>query len=249
MFNLTGDAQSQSATSSRGRSLNMNNKVAYLFSVVTMLVLAGCSNGGDKFEGKWSCDAGPLGEMTISIRNNGGDDYIIDDYPVIGKVAVTFEDGKLKGPQGVTFSIDQESNKLIGMNVCEMSKVVLKKQSGSTKTSDSETLPSAHDANSPGATAKAYLVAMSELDLETAMTYVVDGDQFISTQPPAQIAAMKAGLKTELDAQGGIIEFRVIDEQIIGNEAMVEVESRFGNGETKIKPLRFVKQGGRWLLD
>jgi hypothetical protein len=143
------------------------------------------------------------------------------------QVLTILDDGSLQGPMGI----------------------VLKKQSGSIKTSDSETLRSAQDANSPGAAAEAYMVAMSELDLETAMTHVVDGDQFISTQPPAQIAAIKAGLKSKLDSQGGVTEFRVVDEQIIGNEAMVEVESRFGNGETEKESLTFVKQGGRWLLD
>lgn len=59
----------------------------------------------------------------MSIRNNGGNDYIIDNYPMIGKVSVTYRDGKLVGPEGATFSIDKQSGKLIGMHVCEMSKI------------------------------------------------------------------------------------------------------------------------------
>ncbi len=101
----------------------MSNKVVYFFSVITIMILTGCSNGGGKFEGKWSCDTGVLGTLTISIRNNDDNDYIIDDYPMIGKVNVTYKDGKLIGPQGTTFSIDKESGKLIGMNICEMSRV------------------------------------------------------------------------------------------------------------------------------
>lgn len=89
----------------------------------TVLALTACGDGGSKFEGKWSCNAGGLGKLTMSIRNNGGNDYIIDDYPMIGKVNVTYKDGKLVGPQGATFSIDKQSDKLIGMNVCEMSRI------------------------------------------------------------------------------------------------------------------------------
>lgn len=89
----------------------------------TVLALTACSNGGSKFEGKWSCNVEGFGKIAMSIRNNGGNDYIIDDYPVLGKLSVTYKDGNLVGPQGMTFSIDKQSDKLIGMNVCEMSRI------------------------------------------------------------------------------------------------------------------------------
>ena len=91
-------------------------------ALLTLAVLVGCGNGGSKFEGKWSCHAGSLGMLTVSIRNNGGNDYIIDDYPMIGKLSVTYQDGKLVSPEGIAFSIDKQSDKLIGMNICEMSR-------------------------------------------------------------------------------------------------------------------------------
>ena len=101
----------------------MNGKCACFLFVTTAVILAGCGDGGGKFEGKWSCSAGVLGTLTMSIRNNGGNDFIIDNYPIIGKLSVTYKDGKLVGPEGATFSIDQQSDKLLGMNICEMSRV------------------------------------------------------------------------------------------------------------------------------
>jgi len=100
----------------------MKNAITTILLGGAFLALTACSDGGSKFEGKWSCDW-DLGELAVTIRNNGGSDYIIDDFPMIGKVNVTYKDGKLIGPEGVTFSIDKQSDKLIGMNVCEMSRV------------------------------------------------------------------------------------------------------------------------------
>lgn len=90
--------------------------------VSSILTLSACSNGGAKFEGKWQCDT-PLGKLAISIRNNGGNNYIIDDFPFIGKLNVTYSDGKLIGPDNASFAIDKETDKLLGMNICEMSRV------------------------------------------------------------------------------------------------------------------------------
>jgi len=100
----------------------MKKAIKAILLGATIFALTACDNGGSKFEGKWSCDSG-LGKLTMSIRNNGGNDYIIDDYPVIGKVSMTYKDGNLVGPQGMRFSIDKQSDKLIGMNVCEMSRI------------------------------------------------------------------------------------------------------------------------------
>lgn len=93
-----------------------------LFAIIAMFI-SGCSNSGNQFVGKWSCTNNVLGTITMSIRNNGGDNYIIDNYPMIGKVNVTYKDGKLNGPQGMAFTIDKQSGKLIGMNICEMTRV------------------------------------------------------------------------------------------------------------------------------
>lgn len=86
------------------------------------VILSGCSNGGTEFEGNWTCDSG-LGKLTLSIQNNGGNDYIIDHFPMIGKLNVTYSDGKLIGPKDAIFSIDKQSGKLLGMNICEMSRL------------------------------------------------------------------------------------------------------------------------------
>lgn len=94
-----------------------------LLAVTVASALAGCGDSGSNFEGKWSCNTGALGVVTMSIRSNGGNDYIIDDYPMVGKVSLTYKDGKLVGPQNVTFTIDKQSDKLIGMGVCEMSRL------------------------------------------------------------------------------------------------------------------------------
>lgn len=100
----------------------MNSRIACLLFVTTAVILTGCGAGGSKFEGKWSCNSGVLGTLNLSIRNNGGNDYIIDNYPMIGKLSVTYKDGKLVGPGGMTLSIDKQTDKLLGMNVCEMSR-------------------------------------------------------------------------------------------------------------------------------
>jgi hypothetical protein len=109
-----------------GRGVDMkNNGITCLLFVATAAILAGCSDGGNKFEGKWSCESGPLGTVTISIRNNGGNNYIVDSLPMVGKVNVTFKDGELAGPGGGGgwLSIDKQSGKLIGLGFCEMSRV------------------------------------------------------------------------------------------------------------------------------
>ncbi|MDR9383899.1 MULTISPECIES: hypothetical protein [Ralstonia] len=94
----------------------------FILVAIVASALAGCGNNGSNFEGKWSCDTGALGVITVTIRNNGGDDYIIDNYPMVGKVNTTYKDGKLIGPQNVTFTIDKQSDKLIGLGICEMSR-------------------------------------------------------------------------------------------------------------------------------
>lgn len=100
----------------------MNKKLITGMLVVTaILSLTACSNAGSKFEGKWECDS-VIGKLEISIRNNGGNDYIVDDFPMIGKLSLTYSDGKLIGPNNAVFSIDKKTDKLLGMNVCEMSR-------------------------------------------------------------------------------------------------------------------------------
>ena len=100
----------------------MKKAISAVFLGGTVLALTACGgSGGSEFEGKWSCDDDK--GFTVSIRNNGGNDYIMDDYPIIDKVSLTYKDGKLVGPEGVTFSIDKQSGKLIGMQICEMSRV------------------------------------------------------------------------------------------------------------------------------
>ena len=88
----------------------------------TVLALTACSNGGSKFVGKWSCDTGSLGTLTLSIRNNGGNNYILNN-PMISNVIATYKDGKLVGPRGDVFSIDKQSGKLIFPGLCEMSRI------------------------------------------------------------------------------------------------------------------------------
>ncbi len=96
-----------------------------LFFVIVACSLAACSvtDDGSKFEGKWSCTA--LGaNQTATIRNNGGNNYIIESslYPA-GGIATTYKDGVLSGPMGTSFSVDKQSGKLLGMNICQMDRV------------------------------------------------------------------------------------------------------------------------------
>jgi len=101
----------------------MNKRGASLLVLTTSLVLTACRGGGSSFEGKWVCNDDKGKQVAImSIRNNGGNDYIIDDFPIIGKLLVTYKDGKLVGPQNMTFSIDKQSGKLLGVPFCEMSR-------------------------------------------------------------------------------------------------------------------------------
>lgn len=89
-----------------------------LIGILAACSVAGVSDDGSQFVGKWSCKA--VG--TISIRHNGGNNYIIDDF-MPGGVAVVHKDGVLTGPNGAAFSIDKRSGKLLGMNLCEMERV------------------------------------------------------------------------------------------------------------------------------
>ena len=102
-----------------------------LGTLAALALLTGCGNDGSKFEGKWSCERTHMGvteQVTASIRNNGGNNYIIDHtaYSNESKLNATYMDGKLvsTGITGMTLSIDKESGKLIGMHRCgEMSRV------------------------------------------------------------------------------------------------------------------------------
>ena len=101
----------------------MKKTIIGIYFATIALTFTTCGGGAKKFEGKWTCIAGDLGEITLNIRNNGGNDFIIDDFPMIDKLNVTYKDGKLVGPEDLMFTIDQQSGKLIGMNICEMSRV------------------------------------------------------------------------------------------------------------------------------
>lgn len=83
-----------------------------------LLSLAACSNGGHKFEGKWTCQSA-LGQINAIISNNDGDNYIFRSNMVTYNL--TYKDGKLIGP--TTFMIDKKTDKLVGLNICEMSRV------------------------------------------------------------------------------------------------------------------------------
>ena len=97
-------------------------------ALLTLAMLTGCGNDGSKFEGKWSYErqSGAYSEtITATIRNNGGNNYIID-HSNDGKQTTTYVDGKLvsSGITGMTLSIDKQSGKLLGVRQCdEMSRV------------------------------------------------------------------------------------------------------------------------------
>jgi len=136
------------------------------------------------------------------------------------------DDGSLDGPMGM----------------------ILQKQRSAIKPADRGTLPDKPNLNSPGDVAEAYMLAMANYDFLAAFDNTIMRDE-LRNKPKEEIDEGLAEMKTALEAQGGLAEFRVIDEQINGDSAVVEVESITGNGKTETASLKFIKHDGRWLLN
>jgi hypothetical protein len=102
----------------------MSNRNTWLIVASVVVVLSGCGDGdggGKQFEGEWSCPLDGMSRhtLTVSIRHNGGNDYIYDTEGSSNKVNTTYVDGKLVGPYGAMLSIDKQSGKLIGDRRCQ----------------------------------------------------------------------------------------------------------------------------------
>lgn len=99
------------------------NKKTILSIVAAAAILTGCGFGdaGSTYVGTWSCDSA-IGKIEMTIVHNSGDSYIIEDYPMMGKVPLTLVDGKMTPGGGVFLIIDKKTNKLLLPGVCEMAK-------------------------------------------------------------------------------------------------------------------------------
>jgi hypothetical protein len=142
------------------------------------------------------------------------------------QVLTQLDDGSLEGPMGM----------------------ILTKERADIKPADNESLAANAGSGSPAAAAEAYLSAMAAYDFETAFANVNGGDEMMA-MPAEQLAAITADMRAGLEAQGGIQEFRVTDEQIDGEAATVMVDTLFGNGDEQTATMQFIKNDGRWLLD
>jgi len=98
----------------------MSNRITWLLFVSMTAILAGCGDAnasGREFVGEWSCVWESNTTSTVSIRHNGGNNYIYE-----GSAApfnLTYKNGKLEGVKPhsgifVTLVIDKQSNKLLG---------------------------------------------------------------------------------------------------------------------------------------
>jgi hypothetical protein len=108
----------------------MMNRIGLPGFFAMLVFLGGCSDGGGKFEGKWSCDSDVFGKTSLSIRHNDGNQYIINisnQHMTNGSTAdsgssVTYKDGQLIAANGTAIAIDKQSGKLLLPGFCEMTK-------------------------------------------------------------------------------------------------------------------------------
>jgi len=102
--------------------------------------------------------------------------------------------------------------------------------------------------NSPTGAAEAYMRAVAAYDVREAFSHVNGGEELLN-QPQDKIDEAKDEVQSALEADGGLEEFRVVDEQINGNRALIKMETRMGNGKQETATMEFVQVDGRWLLD
>lgn len=136
------------------------------------------------------------------------------------------DDGTLEGPMGIA----------------------LQKQRAAINPADKATYPDKPNMSSPSDVAEAYLLAMANADLYAAFDYTILGDE-VRNKPESEFEEAKAEIEAAMEAEGGLAEFRVVDQQINGDAAMVKVESKMGNGRTETESLNFIKLDGRWLIN
>ena len=101
------------------------NRISLPVFFAMLVFLGGCSDGGGKFEGKWSCESDVFGKTSLSIRHNDGNQYIINisnQHMTDSGSSVTYKDGQLIAANGSSIAIDKQSGKLLLPGFCEMTK-------------------------------------------------------------------------------------------------------------------------------
>jgi Domain of unknown function (DUF4878) len=62
---------------------------------------------------------------------------------------------------------------------------------------------------------------------------------------------IQAGLRQaarEMSEKGGVDEFKIVEEKVLGEIAEVRAEIKYGNGTVENEKVQLVKEGGRWKI-
>lgn len=107
-------------------------------------------------------------------------------------------------------------------------------------------LASACFGGGPVATVKAFYERVEQGELDEAV-------ELFSTTLRSQIGddKLKQGLQSatrEIDQKGGVAKMKILEENIIGEVADVEVEITYGDGSSETTKMSLIKEDGRWRL-
>ena len=221
-----------------------------IISIALAVILCACSNGensGSSNDNKAKAAgglSGTYGDKPISYEFTPERVYITamgatsaTNYEIDGNRILVGVEG---GQQVLKILDDGSLEAAMG--------IVLHKQRASIKPADKGTYPDKPNLSSPGDVAEAYLLAMATYDFYAAFDNTTIRDR-VREQPKEEFEQAASEMKAGIEAEGGVAEFRVFDQQINGNTAMVKVETKMGNGKAETESLKFIQLDGRWLID
>lgn len=92
---------------------------------ITSIMLVGCgSNAGDKYVGKWSCNASDI-KFEMEVKHIGGKDYslsILSPEYLRNSVHGELIEDSIKLANGHIVSMDKKTGKIVGSAPCDLEK-------------------------------------------------------------------------------------------------------------------------------
>ena len=241
------------------------SKLAHTILLVTSIALAACSsgeNGQSDQNGQSNESDNPAPAAATNSGGSGGgmsgtysNDEVKLEYEFTPeRVYVT---SPLGGTSATLYTVDG-NRVLVGMEGQQQVLTIIDEYSlkgplEMTFTKERASIKAGADtpasnSNSPASAAEAYMSAIASQNFKAALSHVNGGAKMLE-MPSEQFAEIEAEMKAGLEAQGGITDFQVTDEMVKGDEALVAMETSFGNGSQETGEMRFIRINGRWLLN
>lgn len=110
------------------------------------------------------------------------------------------------------------------------------------------------DSNTPSAVAEKYMKCAIDQDVEGLINLMYFGDDVTKEQKDAFVAILKASMKSEDNELGKlkdeVKDFKVLEEKIDGDKAVVKLEATNKDGEKDTQEVKMKKdKDGNWLID